>query len=93
MAAALGALVAAFAPAYGWCGSTSSGGVVCGHPTWFQVSGAWELVVVSVPVLVALPPVLLRRRPVRVVSAVLLSIGCVLGMLSVGMFFVPAAVS
>ena len=58
----------------------------------FQVNGAWVLVVVSVPVLVALIPVLVRHRRARIVSAVLLWFGCVLGMLSVGMFFVPAAI-
>ena len=40
-------------------------------------------------VLVAFVPVLVHRRSARVVSAVLLWVGCVVGMLSVGMFFVP----
>ena len=43
-------------------------------------------------VLVAFVPVLVHRRSARVVSAVLLWVGCVVGMLSVGMFFVPAAI-
>jgi hypothetical protein len=92
MAATLGALVAAFAPTYSGCATTPSGGEVCGHETSFAVNGAWVLVVVSVPVLVAFVAVLVRRRPTRVVSAVLLWIGCVVGMWSVGMFFVPAAI-
>ena len=92
MVATLGALVAAFAPTYTGCGTTPSGGEVCGHETSFAVNGAWVLVVVSVPVLVAFVPVLMRRRPARVVSAVLLWIGCVLGAWSVGVFFVPAAI-
>jgi hypothetical protein len=58
----------------------------------FQENGAWVLVVVAVPVLVALIPVFVRHRRVRIASAVLLWFGCVLGMLSVGMFFVPAAI-
>jgi hypothetical protein len=58
----------------------------------FQENGAWVLVVVAVPVLVALIPVLVRHHRARVVSAVLLWFGCVLGMLSVGLFFVPAAI-
>jgi len=89
--AAIGALVAAFAPTYSGCGS-SSGVEVCSHTTGFAVNGSWILVVVSVPVLVSLVPVLVRRRPARIVSAVLLWIGCALGMLSIGMFFVPAAI-
>jgi len=92
LASVLGALVAAFAPTYSGCGTTSSGGEVCSHATGFAVNGSWILVVVSVPVLVALVPVLVRRRPARIVSTVLLWIGCVLGMWSVGMFFVPAAI-
>jgi hypothetical protein len=57
-----------------------------------QVNGAWVLVVVSVPVLVAIVPVLVRHRRARVVSAVMLWLGCVVGMWSVGLFFVPAAI-
>jgi len=92
LVAVLGALVAAFAPTYSWCGTTSSGVQTCGHDTGFAVNGTWILVVVSVPVLVALVPVLARRRAARIVSAVLLWIGCVVGMWSVGMFFVPSAI-
>ena len=50
------------------------------------------LVVVSVPVLVALVPVLVRRRSAIIASTVLLWIGCILGMLSVGIFFLPSAI-
>lgn len=92
-AAVLGALVAAFAPTYTWCSTTAgSTSETCGHATSFSVNGAWILVVVSVPVLVSLLPVLIRRRPARVVSAVLLWIGCVVAAWSVGLFFVPAAI-
>jgi hypothetical protein len=96
LVASLGALVAAFAPtgrvseSFGSSSgtfSTRSYGV-----SMFQVNGAWVLVVVSVPVLVALIPVLVRHRRVRIVSATLLWFGCVVGMWSVGMFFVPAAI-
>jgi hypothetical protein len=52
----------------------------------------WVLVVVSVPVLVALFAVVVHHRPARVVSAVLLWIGCIVGLASVGIFFVPAAI-
>jgi hypothetical protein len=94
--AVIGALVAAFAP----LGSAmevsgSPGGVMVtrtSNVSLFQTEGAWVLVVVSVPVLVALVPVLVRRRAARIVSAVLLWIGCVVGMWSVGLFFLPAAI-
>jgi hypothetical protein len=105
MATVLGALVAAFAPLGRTCSSTATpalrplGGSpvaavaeVCHDVSTFSVDGAWVLVVVSVPMLVALIPVLVRRRPARIAAAVLLWIGCVVGMLSLGLFFVPAAI-
>jgi hypothetical protein len=105
VAAVLGALVAAFAPLGQTCSSsatvpalsplgspTPTVGEVCHAVSTFSVDGVWVLVVVSVPVLVAFLPVLVRRRQARIVSAVLLWIGCALGMLSVGIFFVPAAI-
>jgi len=88
IAAVLGALVEVFAPLYSTCGS----GAGCGSATSLSVNGTWILVVVSVPVVLALIPVVLRRRAVRTISAVLLWVGCVIGILSVGMLFIPAAV-
>jgi hypothetical protein len=96
LVAVLGALVAAFAPTgrvEESFGSSSGAFVTRSYSvSMFQENGAWVLVVVSVPVLVALIPVLVRHRRARIVSAVLLWFGCLLGMLSVGMFFVPAAI-
>ena len=96
LAAGLGALIAAFAPTGRVTESFGSSSGVFSTRSYsesmFQVNGAWVLVVVAVPVLVALVPVLVRRRRVRIASAALLWFGCVLGMLSVGMFFVPAAI-
>jgi hypothetical protein len=104
VAAVLGALVAAFAPLGQTCSSTATVPAlspgspaptvaeVCHAVSTFSVDGVWVLVVVSVPVLVAFLPVLVRRRQARIASAVLLWIGCALGMLSVGIFFVPAAI-
>jgi drug/metabolite transporter (DMT)-like permease len=96
-AAVLGAVVAAFAPLGERC-SASSNPVVgvqaeaCRGISQYSVDGAWVLVVVSVPVLVALLAVVVPRRPARVASSVLLWIGCVVGLASVGMFFIPAAI-
>ena len=96
LAAGVGALIAAFAPTGRVTESIgSSSGVFSTRSDserMFQVNGAWVLVVVAVPGLVALVPVLVRRKRVRIASAALLWFGCVLGMLSVGMFFVPAAI-
>jgi hypothetical protein len=95
LVAVLGALVAAFAPTGRMESTTSSGGAFVTHTSsisMFQTNGAWVLIVVSVPVLVSLVAVVLNRRSARIVSTVLLWIGCVLGMFSVGMFFIPAAI-
>ena len=96
LVAVLGALVAAFAPTghvtESFGSSSGAFSTRSYSESMFQVNGAWVLVVVSVPVLVALIPVLVRHRRARIVSAVLLWFGCVVGMLSVGMFFVPAAI-
>jgi hypothetical protein len=94
--AVLGAFVAAFAPTGQVVESTgTSGGSFVTRSynvSMFQTNGAWVLMVVSVPVLAALVPVLIPHRTARIASAVLLWIGCVVGMLSVGLFFVPAAI-
>lgn len=98
--AVIGALAAAFAPTgqvMESSGSISRSGVIqttsrSYDVSMFQTNGAWVLVVVSVPVLVALIPVLVRHRNAAIISAVLLWIGCVVGAFSVGMFFIPAAV-
>lgn len=58
----------------------------------FSQDGAWVLVVVAVPVLIALAGALIPARAARIVSSVLLWMFCVLGLLSVGLFFLPAAV-
>ncbi len=95
-AAVLAALVVAFLPSGQVMSATGGpGGVTVTHNyrvSLFQVDGAWVLVVVSVPVVLALIAVLVRNRAVKVLSTVLLWVGCVLGMMSVGLFFVPAAV-
>lgn len=95
--AVVGALVAAFAPT-GTLGESSGspGGPVVmhtSHVSLFQTEGAWIFIVVSVPVLVALIPMVARHRRARTASAVLLWIGCLVGMWSIGMFFIPAAIA
>jgi hypothetical protein len=92
VAAVLGAGVAAFAPLGRACGVSMPGGQErCVGQSIFEVDGAWVLVVVSVPVLVSLLPMMRRRRAARVVAAVLLWACCLVGIFSVGLFFVPTA--
>ena len=94
VAAVVGAFVASFAPLGRSCtiGPSPDAGETCRSVSTFSENGVWVLVVVSVPVLAALIAVVVHRRPVRVASAVLLWIGCIVGLVSVGIFFVPAAI-
>ena len=91
VAAVVGALVAAFAPT-GQVAETSGSSdgtsvTRSSSVSLFQVNGTRVLVVVAVPVLIALIPVLFPYRRTRIVATVLLWIGCVVGLLSVGVFF------
>jgi hypothetical protein len=99
IAAAVGALVLSFAP----LGEICSPGVLVlepgersAEPTCQSVSlfskEPWVLVVASIPVLLTLIPVVIRRRSAATVSAVLLWVGCIAGLLSIGLYFVPAAI-
>ena len=91
VAAVVGAAVVVFAPTYGQC-SSDGATTRCGEASGLSVNGSWILVVASVPVLIALVPLLVPRRVVRVIAAVLLWICCVIALFSVGIFFVPAAI-
>jgi len=95
--AVLGAFVASFAPLGTSCEMTTQpgGGETqgqCSGVSTFQGDGAWVLVVVAVPVVLALVPAVVRGRSARIVSAVLLWACCVIGLASIGMFFIPSAV-
>ncbi|HUL86104.1 MAG TPA: hypothetical protein VLX89_11405, partial [Actinomycetota bacterium] len=89
VAAAVAAIVAAFAPlGEAMETSMSSGGSTVTRTygvSTFQTDGAWVLVVVSVPVLLTILPNVVPRRGARIVSAVLLWICCVIGAASIGL--------
>lgn len=61
------------------------------HDTLLENEGASVLVVLGIPALLALVAVVGQRRPVRMAMAGLLLIGCFLGAMSIGVFFLPAA--
>jgi len=91
VAALTAALLAVFGPTYSSC-STDAAGTSCGSATGFSVNGWWILVVASVPVVISLISVLIPGRRARIVSAFLLWVCCLLGVFSIGLFFVPAAI-
>jgi hypothetical protein len=87
-AAGVAALVVVFAPTYTSCSSDAA----CHSDSALAVNGAWIVFVVSVPVVLTLIPVLIDHRVVRTIAAVVLWLCCVVALLSVGLFFVPAAI-
>lgn len=89
--------VAAFAPLASTSSSSSSSSDGVVHVTSESVNlvasqGPWVLVPIGILVALTLLALLVPRRIVRIVVAALLWVGCVLGLLSIGLFFVPAAV-
>jgi MFS family permease len=75
--------------------STDAGGstiVTSSSTSLVSSEGAAVLLILAIPVLITLMPVLVSRRGVRTGTAVLLLGLCVLGLASIGLFFVPAAV-
>lgn len=74
-------------------GSSSSGEVsgTVTHGSLLESEGSSILVVLSIPVLLTIIGLVAHRR-VRMVTAILLIVGCLLGLMSIGVFFVPSAI-
>lgn len=97
---ALLALVCATAAALGLAvlplsTTSSSDGVVetTSHESLLQHEGPSVLVVLLIPILLTAIAVAVRHRSTRLTLAGLLFIGCLLGAMSVGAFFLPAALA
>ncbi len=73
--------------------STARGSYYLGHETLAGVNGPGVYLVLAIPVLMASLPLLVRGRAVRLVSALLLMGFVVVGLASVGLFYVPSAIS
>jgi hypothetical protein len=93
---AAGALLA-FAPmsTVSESGSSSTGGAYSRtyHQSLLDSEGRSILIVLAVPVVLAAIGAFATGRaayPARLVSACLLGVGCVLGMLTIGVFYLPA---
>ena len=95
-------LAALFAPVYG-TSSASSGvnGVTLSDATLVQVNGAWVLILVAIPALVSAVVILGLRarhsgarwgRAVAWSAIALLLVEAVLGIMSIGVFLIPAIV-
>jgi len=95
-------LAALLAPVYG-TSSASSGvnGVTLSDATLVQVNGAWVLILVAIPALVSAVVILGLRarhsgarwgRPAAWSAIALLIVEAVLGIMSIGVFLIPAIV-
>ncbi len=61
--------------------------------TLVEVNGSWTFVVLSIPIFIAIVPVMFPHRAFRIVSAVLLMGFALLGSMTVGLAYLPAAVA
>ena len=68
-------------------------GVRASNKTLLEVNGLWAAVPVGFPVVVAAAALAFRRRAVTIAAAVVLGLFCLIAGFSIGMFYVPAAVT
>ncbi len=61
--------------------------------TLIEVNGAWAILPLLIPVLLALPPVIRPRRSAAIGSASLLGAFVLVSGASIGLFYVPALVA
>lgn len=93
MAAIVAAIVASFAPLGRTCEVTLPGGEArCWGTSIFSVDGWWVVAVASVPVGLSAVAALARSRAAWILIAALLWGFCTLGIASIGLLFVPAAI-
>lgn len=73
--------------------STASSNKISGYATLLDVNGPEILFVLSIPILLALSPLTFRkhRRAALLGAGALMLCFCILGALSVGMLYLPAA--
>lgn len=85
-----------FLPTYMTTSTDQFGNEVVGSATAWDVNGAWLLVVLAFPLLLAVLPLLVRGRAwygVSLTCTVLLGVFVVLGSLSLGFFFLPGFIA
>jgi hypothetical protein len=63
------------------------------HKTLLQVNGAWVVIPVLFPVLVALVPLIFRNQAVRVIAAIVMGAYVLVSGFSIGLFYLPGACS
>jgi hypothetical protein len=61
--------------------------------TLLEVNGAWAVLPVMFPVLIAFLPVLFHRQAVRIAAAILMGGFSLIALMSIGIFYLPAAIT
>jgi hypothetical protein len=62
------------------------------HATLLQVNGAWAIIPVMFPVVVAFLPVLFRKQAVRIIAAFVMLGFTIISGFSIGLFYGPAGI-
>jgi hypothetical protein len=76
-----------------WPVYTRSDGLRTTHATLLQVNGSWMLLAVAFPMIIALLPLVVRMRAMRISAAIVLGAFSFIAGFTVGLFYVPAAVA
>lgn len=81
-----------------YTGSVTQGGGIAEPPvtytyraTLLQVNGGWVVVPIVFPCAVALLPLLFRNQAVRILAAIVIGAFALIAGMSIGLFYVPAA--
>jgi hypothetical protein len=62
------------------------------HATLLQVNGAWVIIPVTFPVVIAMLPVLFRKQAVRIIATIMMWGFTIISGFSIGLFYLPAAI-
>ena len=57
-----------------------------------QVNGAWAIIPVTFPVVIAFLPVLFRKQAVRIIATIIVWGFTLISGFSIGLFYLPAAI-
>jgi hypothetical protein len=62
------------------------------HRTLLEVNGAWVIIPVTFPVVVAFLPVLFRKQAARIIATIIMLGFTLISGFSIGLFYLPAAI-
>lgn len=74
-------------------GFLTSGAIIHTHASLLQINGPRVLIALMIPVLIALMPMLVPKRGVRIAAAIALAFFVLITGFSIGLFYLPSAVT